>query len=343
MSTPVTPNLDNLGSEGEIGELREALRRARQQLAKRAAQTADLIEAVHQGAKDAAIALGPLSPVPAPAKDRRKGRDEAALWHTTDWQLGKRTDSYNTEVALSRLDRFVDKAIRLTQIQRQDHPVRHCTIAMGGDMLENTTTFPGQAYLVDSSIFDQLANVVRAGRTMVRRALAEYESVTLVGEPGNHGRIGRKGEVAAGDNWDRIAYHQIAEPFRNDARFQFVQADRWHQRIEIGAYRAMLIHGDEVKGFGGQTPAYALMRKGNAWASGAARWQFADIYVGHYHQPMQLTLANGNQLYMTGSTESDNTFAQEFVAATSVPSQRVHFVDPEKGRVTAQYVVWLDD
>jgi len=30
------------------------------------------------------------------------------------------------------------------------------------------------------------------------------------------------------------------------------------------------------------------------------------------------------------------------MAATGHPSQRLHYVDPEAGRVTASYLVWLD-
>jgi hypothetical protein len=35
-------------------------------------------------------------------------------------------------------------------------------------------------------------------------------------------------------------------------------------------------------------------------------------------------------------------YADEFIAAKGKPSQRLHFIDPEKARVTAEYVVWLD-
>ena len=30
------------------------------------------------------------------------------------------------------------------------------------------------------------------------------------------------------------------------------------------------------------------------------------------------------------------------MAASGVPSQRLHFIDPDRGRVTAAYQVWLD-
>jgi len=51
---------------------------------------------------------------------------------------------------------------------------------------------------------------------------------------------------------------------------------------------------------------------------------------------------NGSQIFITGSPESENVYAKEFMAATGHPSQRLHFVDPEKGRVTASYLIWLD-
>jgi hypothetical protein len=57
---------------------------------------------------------------------------------------------------------------------------------------------------------------------------------------------------------------------------------------------------------------------------------------------MQLQLANGGSVYMTGSTESHNEFAQEFVAATGSPSQRINFINPRKGFVTYESNIWLD-
>jgi glutamine cyclotransferase len=63
--------------------------------------------------------------------------------------------------------------------------------------------------------------------------------------------------------------------------------------------------------------------------------------MGHWHQPLSLCMSNGGRVFVTGSPESHNEYAREFVAATGQPSQRLHFVDPVKGRVTAEYNVWL--
>jgi hypothetical protein len=46
---------------------------------------------------------------------------------------------------------------------------------------------------------------------------------------------------------------------------------------------------------------------------------------------------------MTPSTESGSAYAREFMASHGRPGQRLAFVDPRRGRVTADYLLWLDD
>ncbi len=55
-----------------------------------------------------------------------------------------------------------------------------------------------------------------------------------------------------------------------------------------------------------------------------------------------VTYPAGESVYQTGSTESENRYAGVMLAASAVPSQRVHFVDPVAGRTTAQFKVWVD-
>ena len=78
------------------------------------------------------------------------------------------------------------------------------------------------------------------------------------------------------------------------------------------------------------------------WQSGAYPWSFRDAYIGHYHGHQEFSLPNGQgSVYYTGSTESDNRYARDTMAASAVPSQRLNFIDPDAGRVTASYKVWL--
>ena len=330
----------------EKAELRKALRATQTKLARAKAKNEDLVAAVYEAAHDAMIVLGP---VPEPQKPKNLTRpkdmryDEVALIHTTDWQLGKHTETYGMDICEQRVRKLAEKVGILTSLQRASHPVTKCHVMAGGDMVENCDIFPGQAYEVEETLFGQMFRAVRILVNFIEDMLNIFDEVEFTGEPGNHGRLGRRGQFPAGDNADRMVYEIARQHFVGNPRVTWNgDSGGWHQIARVGNYTAMLIHGDEIKSFGGNTPAFGLLRKGTAWASGVVE-KFDDIYFGHFHTHMSLTLPNGGHMYGTGSTESDNAYAAEFVAAKGKPSQRLMFVDPRKGRVTAEYQVYLDD
>lgn len=342
MSDELLADIAALADE-QVTELRRELEQTRKKLHKAKERTDLLVEATIEAAKAATLALGPIKPVPAPKVDRRK-KPEVALWHLTDWQGSKVTASYDSRVMEQRVKAFTEKAGRITDIQRADHPVKHCVIAFGGDMVEGLWNYPTQAWEVDQPLFGQFVTVSRLIVDTIRRALAIYETVEVVAEWGNHGRIGsRRDNVPRSDNVDRMVYEMARQLLEHEPRLTF--HDNGHediQRIQIGNYRALLMHGDEVGRMGFASPS-AWQAAGNRWKAGAYPWEFQDIYLGHYHRHAQEPLSDGfSAIYWTGSTESDNRYARESLAASGVPSQRLHFIDPDRGRVTAGYQVWLD-
>lgn len=326
----------------DVKLLRQALVRVQKDLLKAKDRTEHLVEVTRTASLDAMLALGPIPPVTPPAKDRRKG-GEVALWHMTDWQGAKKTTSYNSEVMRERVLRFTQKAVNITNIQRTDHPVKDCVIAFGGDMIEGIFNFPNQVHEIDSTIFEQYVNVSRLIVDVVRVALANYDNVTVVAEWGNHGRIGSKRDaVPRSDNFDRMCYELARQLLANEKRLTFNDSPEDVQRLEIGNYRAIVIHGDEVGRNGFASPS-AIVNHISRWKSGSMPWAFRDAYIGHYHTHAEWALPDGlGSVYQTGSTESDNRYAGVMLAASATPSQRLHFIDPVAGRVTAAYKVWLD-
>lgn len=329
------------GHEDELAELRQALARAQRAARRKELAVEELVAAVYQAAKDAFLAHGPAAPIVAPAKDKRRSKAEVALAHFTDWQLGKATRSYSIDACRRRIGQAVAKVLELADIQRSNHPVTECHVMLGGDMVEGAGIFPGQAFEVEAAAFEQLVACAKLIETAVATVAGHFDRVHVWEEIGNHGRIGRKGDHPHGDNIDRMAY-TLARTATTNERIV------WHpwdgglgSHVTIGNYTALLFHGDEIKSFGGNTPAFGILRKLNAWASGVID-PFVDAYGGHFHTPMTLTMANAGRIFMTGSPESDNEYAREFVAAVGKPSQRLHFVDPDKGRVTGEWILWLD-
>lgn len=325
----------------EDDELRKTAQRLSQKLAKAQAKTADLIDAVYRAAHDAAVVMGPPPRIPSPPKDRRKRNEEVALVHLTDLQYGKRTESYSRAVCEDRVSRFADKIAKITDIQRADHPVRECHVMLGGDMVEGTKIFPGQVFEIEAYLYEQLFGCARLIEGFVHRQLATFERVTVWEESGNHGRLGKKGEDPATDNIDRMAYRIARDRLETEQRLTWVPQDSWYRLVEIGNYKALLVHGDEIKSFGGNVPAFGILKKANAWATGVVE-RFHDVWMGHFHHNMTLTMANGGRVFVSGSTESGSIFAQEFMAAKGVPSQSLRFVDPEHGRITSEHTIWLD-
>jgi hypothetical protein len=332
---------DDINLARQLEEMRAANQRLQRANSRLKEKQADLVEAVYQAAKDAATVVGNPVPIPRPGRDRRRS-PEVALLHLTDIQYGKQTPEYSSDIADERVRTVVQKTLKLTAIQRADHPVRECVLMLGGDIVEGVTVFPGQAYEVDSNSFTQVFRAAALIESVILTLLDGFETVTVYDVPGNHGRIGKRGDHPREDNLDRVVYRIVRERM-TQPRLRWELNETWYSLVEIGAYRALLVHGDQIKSFGGNVPAHGLLRKANSWAAGGLPESFQDVYVGHMHQPMCLQMAGGGLVYMTPSTESGSAYAREFMAAHGRPAQRLHFVHPERGRVTASYLIELDD
>lgn len=348
MTTGDWDDLDEAIDDGQqVADLKRQLSNVSRQLYQVKHKRADYLEAVRQATLDA-IARIEVKPVKAPARGKiAPGREEHAVPLFSDTQTGKITPDYNSDVAAERVDRYADKIVELSDIHRAGRPVNHCVVPMLGDIVEGVDIFPGQQWLIDSTLYEQIFNT---SPTMivdfVRKLLAKFDTVTIEAVQGNHGRLGRKGMFGPEDNADRMVYRVVKMLLRDEPRFTMNMADpkgeaAWYKIMTIGNYRALLIHGDQIRGHSG-FPWYGLGKKVNGWGSGGlgADSDFNDVMMGHYHQLGRIPL-NQKNVWANGSTESYNTFAMENLAAQSEPMQWLLFVDGEKGRVTASYGVDL--
>jgi|SRR5882757_9010448 len=312
---------------------------------------ADYLTTVWEATQDALAGVA-LQPVPRPEDGDGylgvgPGPEEVCVPLLSDLQTGKVTPDYDTQVCRERVMRYAEKIVRITNVQRADHPVRHCVVPMLGDMVEGVDIFPGQQWLIDSTLYAQVFNTTPTIVVdFLRYLLANFDTVTVEAVQGNHGRIGRKGMFGPEDNSDRMVYRVIQLMMQDEPRLTFNMADpvgerAWYKIAQIGNYKALLIHGDQIRGSMG-FPWYGLGKKVNSWGSGGLGpdSDFQDVLMGHYHSLARVPL-NHRSAWANGSTESTNTFAAEVLAAQSRPTQWLLFVDPAAGRVTASYGVEL--
>lgn len=325
-------------------ELRDALNKALRDLDKAKRAKDELVDAVYRAARDATASLN-LPPVPRPAADKRKRVGEVAVVLLSDWQLAKVTPTYSTAVCEERIKSLAAKVRELVAIQRADHPVREVHLLCLGDLVEGELVFPGQQHLIDASLYRQvMSDGPRILASFVRTMAAEFEKVKVVGVIGNHGALGGRA---------RRDYHPESNA---DAMMmevaRLVCADlpnlewdpclspgerRWYATDDIGDHRFFLFHGDQIKGGSFGYPWYGFGKRIQGWNLSVERFNYSAS--GHFHTPVRMYL-NGITHWGNGSTESDNTYAQEGLAASGEPSQWLLFVHPERG-VTAEYLVRL--
>lgn len=331
-----------------IRRLQETNRRLMTQLSKARVSKEDLVEAVYRAALDGLANLQ-LKPVKPPRADVRKRKTtETAIAVLSDWQLAKVTETYSSAVCESRIVEYGEKVKLLTDIQRADHPVRDLRVYLLGDIVEGELIFPGQAHMVDASLYRQVTlDGPRILGNFLRHMLTVFDRVHVASVIGNHGNIGgfRIGrQFHPESNADRMLYRVVQQLLASEKRLTWNIPDggverQWYATDTIGKKTFFLFHGDQVRGGQLGFPWYGFGRRLQGWRNGAVKEPFDYALSGHFHTPVRLFL-NTITLWGNGSVESSNVFAAESLAAAGEPCQWLLFSHPVHG-VTAEYLVHL--
>jgi hypothetical protein len=333
---------------GEVNKF-EFIRSENRRLAKLAEKNKNVKEeailAVYEAAYDAFSGFE-LPPVKAKGiASGKRGAPETAVAVLGDWQLGKITPTYNSDVLAQRMDQYAEKLIEITEIQRTHHSVDNLHVWLLGDIVEGEEIFPGQSHLIDSGLYRQVGiNGPEILGNFLRTALENFKHVHVTGVIGNHGAVGGRARKQHDPetNMDRLLYKIVELIFKDEPRITFNIPDGKGERNfyavdTIGNYSTMLIHGDQMPA---PSATYGYYKKVMGWKDGAIPEHFDDVFMGHYHQQAKMTIGS-SILRISGSPESNNTYAQEYFSAMSRPCQHLMFVHPENG-VTSEYSIWLD-
>jgi len=278
-------------------------------------------------------------------KNNKHKVPETAVAVFADWQLGKVTPDYNSDVLEKRIEQYTEKLLEITEIQRMDHNVDDLHVWLLGDIVEGEEIFPGQAHLIDSGLYRQVGiNGPRILGKFFSTVLENFKNVHVIGIIGNHGAVGGKTKKQHDPetNMDRLLYKIMDHMFEKEERITFNIPDgvgerNWYAIDNIGSYSSLLIHGDQLP-----PPAsyHGYFKKIMGWKDGAIPEHFDDVFMGHYHQQFKMTIGT-TMLRISGSPESHNTYAQEFFSSMSKPCQHLMYVHPENG-ITSEYSIWLD-
>ncbi len=286
-----------------------------------------------------------LPKIKKPLFARSSKVSETAVAVFADWQLGKVTPDYNSEVAAKRIEQYTEKLLEITEIQRAHHPVKDLHVWLLGDIVEGEEIFPGQSHLIDSGLYRQVGvNGPDILCNFLATALENFEHVHVTGVIGNHGSVGGRNrrQYDPETNMDRLLYKIVSLVFNKEDRISFNIPDgrgerNWYAVDDIGNYSTLLIHGDQLPHPSSVSGYYKRVL---GWKDGAIPEHFDDVFMGHYHQQFKITIGS-TVLRVSGSPESYNTYAQEYFNSMSRPCQHLMFVHPDQG-ITSEYSIWLD-
>jgi hypothetical protein len=343
---PANPMLDSIGVHAStVDFLRSENKRLARMVDKYKNVRQEASQVVYQAAYDSFSAFS-LPSVPKPNLGKSLGIPETAVAVLSDWQLGKVTPDYNSEVLEKRMEIYADKILEITEIQRAHHPVDNLHVWILGDIVEGEEIFPGQSHLIDSGIYRQVGvNGPRILGAFFQKMLANFKHIHVTAVIGNHGAVGGRARKQHDPetNMDRLLYKICELVFESEDRISFHIPDgkgerNWYAVDYIGDYGTLLIHGDQMAH---PSSVNSYYKKIMGWKDGAIPEKFDDVFMGHYHQQFKMTIGS-TILRVSGSPESYNTYAQEYFHSMSRPCQHLMFVHPDKG-VTSEYSIWLDE
>ena len=354
MTKKIDNELAKLIAEAEsdkIRDLKDTNARLLKQIDKLKDKKADMVEAVFSGARDGMRTLQFPDISNPKLKHKPKTQTEICVPLLSDIQLAKRTPDYYTAVAEVRVRRYAEKIVKLTEIQRATHNVNKCAVLALGDIVEGELIFPGQSHLIDSSLYRQVTvDGPRILHTFFSILLENFKEVDVYWVIGNHGALGGRSrrDYNPETNADRMLGKILQTMFAGEKRIKFIIPEgvdnHWYTVARLGPKaKFFCFHGDNIRGTMG-VPFYGYNKKILGWkalASQGLMEDFTHAVCGHYHTPTSLYI-NDVRVWVNGSTESYNSYAQEQLASMGRPSQFCLFVKPTKG-VTAEYLVNLEE
>lgn len=320
-----------------VGELRRQIGRLERKLRKTIDRENSIIEAV----VEAVIENPPHLVAPRRPASQKSKREEIAVLHLSDTQIGKITETYDTAKAEERVLEACQKIAQIAETRRKSAAIRRCDLILGGDMIEGEDIFPAQAHEIDSSVYEQACVT---GPAILCKAILflaqEFEEVRIFSVPGNHGRNGAYGGRAnPRTNWDQVAMHTTRTILLGTTahpRKELVGRVIWpavNPRFwtidRIYNWGLLIVHGHQIRGGFAGFPLYGTAKKMWGWMDSIEEpWDL--LAFGHFHTPAMLTIGK-RRVYANGTTESDNEYAREELATCGLPCQRALFFDAEHG------------
>lgn len=280
---------------------------------------------------------------------RRSGKEEQHVLMLSDAQVGTKIvlestggiNEYNKEKRKLQFNRLFNTVRTLANRHKKSAFIRKLNIFGLGDYVEGVGIFPGQAHHIDQDICDQAVQYAADVSNFLIGLLDTYEEIEVWTVPGNHGRIGNKGENPPWANWDNMVFTIVKERVSNYNQIKINMSMAQWQVADIFGYKFLLMHGDTMKSWN-NIPFYGIQRADGKMSQllNSIDLNYEYMCLGHFHSPAELPRVKG-EILINGCWPGGSLFAINVLMTSGRPMQKFFGVHPEQGK-TYSYPIWLD-
>lgn len=281
---------------------------------------------------------------------KRNGKNEAtALIMLSDLHLDEVIDpaevagmnAYNREIALQRLQRCADGAIRLGKELMAGFDITNAVVIFGGDMVHGNLHDNAEWNETPSVIatVDYWADHLAKFLDTIASAFGPTHVTSVVG---NHGRNTNKprtrGRVQ--DSFDHHLTRLVQRHYRDDSRFSWnvpMSADAY---VNVYDHRLLVTHGDQARGGSGISGLFtpiALLDSRKRKRDASFGRAYDHLLMGHWHQYIR-----GNGFTVNGSLCGVNAYAYLGNFGYEPPAQAFGIITPEHG-MTIEAPIYCSD
>jgi|TARA_Y100000310_G_scaffold279536_1_gene298717 hypothetical protein len=277
----------------------------------------------------------------APAKLSKANQQELSEVHVllSDVHVGEYNDpnltsgltSYDFDTFLQAADTLEERLLFFKKLYGRAWRIDKLVVNFLGDLVTNENLFLGQALQVDRIITDQVFEAAHRFGCMLRNWASRFREIEVYAMPGNHGRIGKKGELHWRSNLDYMAYRVMSALVKEVKNIRWVIAEGPFIIVQHGDFNFLIHHGDSIGG-GGVTRGNLvnLERKVHHFS------QMADVPIhysltGHFHRSASIALAGGGRIIANGSFPGGSSFSVEKIGDCQVPAQKLLLFHPTMG------------
>jgi len=259
--------------------------------------------------------------------------EATAFAMATDWHLGSLIkpeqvsglNSFNVAIAKTRIAKFFESIVSLTNKERQNVSITELVLFLGGDLIDG-------ALHLDTIMSAEIAQPIQQATLCQEQIEAginfllnhgQFKRITVVCCDGNHGRITQKLHFNSrqGNALEFFMYYNLAHRFPN---LKWVMGHGLHEYLKVYDYNVRFHHGDTI-GFGGVNGPYTyLNRRLFQWDQAIK----ADYSIqGHLHS----YIMGSRRWIINGSLVGYSPFALGLGGEFQPPIQAFFLMDKKRG------------